>query len=892
MLRRVIAVALGGGAAPSGGPVRVEVAGSGVAGRGQQQQVAAGSRQAAAALAVAEGIMVLSSSPELATSDPQAGPTEMNTSGIDRLEAMMRPLLMPEASDLSAQRRFDCAVRAIQVHVKRATSKLALSVYERVLRAANTALLAAGASGPQQQQQRQEQQLRLLLGLVRSRMQHLAQGMGPGCGTGGGGGSVAAAAGARRGLATGDAAFAMTCLSDFARQGKDHLSKMAGLYKTKWVQGVKPVLLRPTLDEEAARLRYRYLQEASERFRLISDSELDSWEQLHEKLGVAFEGPRSGASSGSNIPSGNGVSSEGAAVRSPVDDLMRRLAFVGPSLTGNTLDAVMSALEAALAEELSPRPGALAPAPTQPPQRNDESGPAGEKQQQDAAAVHIGELLLEAFVAGEELEAATAGGTLAEVAPGPEPAAAAAARPELRRRQSHFSWQLRLLDTAARWPQMHAYIAHRLLQLASDPTFCSLLDEVQVMGLAAALAAMSCVYVRREAAPTVAAAAGLPEGRAPGSGGPGARSTSDMQPKRPCGASARYVWHIPRYLTADGAAPAGQGQQQLAVSSAVGGGVPSVPGPAFAQTVLDALPLGPSVQQLRFTATFLAAYLRQCGLLGSWVLYSADDDQEAMGDVEGGGLEGCRKQMSAVHAALRSPPGTAASRRAPVPIWFSPPIDGCNDGRRRWQQQASWGEVAGCIPSVALRSLVWIQKYGEIFGKAAVGCNGDDAGAAQGDCSRGHDRDYWLDVLRVCTAFTSTRLGMAMMEGLAAACDAGGGGTGAADRGLARPRTRNAPGDIAALWDEAAMLRLTLRALDQGQHLPRQLMVDQAALLLRHMAPAVMQHRPREESILKHANTFPREEDGTGRQQGEGQGEVPFGGWGMEAVVPGGLPGA
>ncbi|GIL55944.1 hypothetical protein Vafri_11405 [Volvox africanus] len=911
MLSRVIAVALGGGggsgAVASDGSVRVQAEGCGVAVRGQQQhqqQVAAGLHLAASALAVGEDIMVVISSPGLASAESLGGPDAMN-SLTDRLEGLMRPLLMPEAADPSAQRRFDCAVRAVQMHVKRATSQLTLSVYERVLRSSNTAVLAAGASAPQQQQQqqqqqRQEQQRRLLLGLVRSRMQHLGQGMGSGCDPGGAGGGVAAAAaaGVPRGLATGDPAFAMQCLSDFARHGKDHLKKMAGLYKTRWIQGVKPVLLRPTLDEEDARLRHRYFKEASERFRLISDTELDAWEQLHEKLGVAFEGPRSRASSGGpDVCSGTGVSSEGAAVRSPVDDLMRRLAFVGPSLAGNTLDAVMSALEAALAEELSLRPAAQAPAPNQSPHGNDESEPAGEKQQhQDAAAAHIAELVLEAFVAGEELESAAAG-TSVEVAPAPVPTTAATARPELRRRQSHLSWQLRLMDLAARWPQLHAHIAHRLLQLAIDPSFCSLLDEVQVMGLAAALAAMSCVYVRREALPTApgAATADLPESRAPGGGGPGATSTFDTQHKTRCRASARYVWHMSRCLAASGAASAGQGlQQPPAVRSAAAEGMQAVRGPALAQAVLEALPLGPSVQQLRFTATFLAAYLRQCGLLGSWVLYGADDGDAAMGGVEGRGLKGCQGQMSVGCGGWRSRPAGAVSLRTPVPLWFSPPGDGCSDGRRRWQQQTSRGEVAGCIPAVALRSLVWIQTYGKIFGNAAVNRDDDDAGAAEGNGSGGRDRDYWLDVLRVCTAFISSGLGKAMVEGWAAACDAGGGGPGPADGGLARPRMRTAPGDLAALWDEAAMLRLTLRALDQGLHLPRQLMVDQAALLLRHMAPPGTQRRPREESLLEHANAWRREAEGIGRQlkQDEGQGKLGLGGHGgMEAVEPEGLPG-
>ncbi|EFJ43633.1 hypothetical protein VOLCADRAFT_96188 [Volvox carteri f. nagariensis] len=936
MLGRVVVMALNG----AGGPTEDQCGVTGGVERAQmvqqQQRILAGSRRAVAALAVAEGVVLAISASgsqalvAAATAPPTADPATAAACG--RLEDLLRPLLFPDAANPAAQRRFDGAVRAVEMHVKRATSYQALCAYEHVLRTTTATAAAAASGGPAggksstaqlQHHQHQEHQRQLVLGLVRSRMQHIAHGL---AGYAGGSGGPGAALGGLKGLAApvGDPAFAKECLKNFALQGNDHLSKMSGLYRTKWIKDVKPVLLRLTLDEAAARKRYRYLKarpvagapagvytsrggdgffgdtlhmdrtrerDACECFRLITASELEAWEKLHEQFGMELEEPRAAAAptrgherSGGGSGDGGGEGTE-TVLRSPFEGLLRRLASVGPSLNSATLDAVMGALAAALAEELSPQPqpllhpqsiaAAIADVGSSPSmeQQQQQQQQREERQKEKVAALevaaHVAELVLEAFVAAEELELAAAAPPVDAVEMGPA-ATVAASRPALRRRQSHLAWQRRLLDVVVHWPELHVALGRRLLQLATDPALCSSLDEAQVLGLAAVLAAMSCVTVNQDA---TAAAAAVTSAAAAGG-----------QHRWPIPA-ALYTWQLPRGLVGGRARQKMEGQgrrrqpQAVAAAAAVltddleTEGVQSVGGPALAQAVLGSLPLGPSAQQLRFTATFLGSYLRQCSLLGSWVLYNTDDNIQTGGgndgDDDGGGRNGRVDISARCGTASRPPAAGSTAWPAPYPVWVSPPVD---VGERRRRQQPP---AAGCVPAVALRCLVWIQKYDEVF----VENDGGDGGEERSGTRVDDDRSCWADVRRVCGAFSSSGLGKAMLEALAASCS--GSGTSKSNSSSGRGKRIGlmqgcaAPsGGAEAMWDEVAMLRLTVRALEQGLQLPSKLMEEEATLLLRHMAPMASRRRPRTESVCGSPAVALRLEDDEGGQEGVGYGLV------------------
>lgn len=203
----------------------------------QQQPPAADVHLAAAALVVAEGV-VLADGKEATLSSlntavvagssgaAAAIAATRSVTSAERLEALLRPLLLPSgASDIAAQRLFDAVLQTVQLRVKHASSQLTLAAYERVLLSKPTAANTASApnSGTQQQQhQYQVQQRRLLLALVRSRMQHLSQtqpgGGGGGCQSGSSTGPLGTVF--SRTVSAGDPTFAMQCLSDFSRQGQ------------------------------------------------------------------------------------------------------------------------------------------------------------------------------------------------------------------------------------------------------------------------------------------------------------------------------------------------------------------------------------------------------------------------------------------------------------------------------------------------------------------------------------------------------------------------------------------------------------------------------------------------------------------------------------------------
>ncbi|GFR44927.1 hypothetical protein Agub_g6013, partial [Astrephomene gubernaculifera] len=577
------------------------------------------------------------------------------------------------SSSVTAAAATAAALRAVQLHVPYCCSIPLLSAYERLVNAALAALLHTGPAGAgpvaaaglnppgpnarlasggntaavtqhhhhQQQQQHQQRleaerwRLKELLASIQSRKEHL----GAGGGGGGRGGrpmghptaaAAAAAMGPQAAVVVGDRGFACRCLEEFGRLGKEHLKKYTGVQRGRWQRDAKPVLLQPTLNAATAAQRYKYLQAASE-LRLVTLYEVDCWEALHTALGLQLMRGSTGPQPPSEPPTATG---------SPAEDLLSRLALAGPSLADpRTLVALMRALDAALREELMAGvvgvgeggcggvmsgSGALQPAGFMKQQQPQPEGGAGglteggqvklQKEEEEeverrraAAAERIAELVLQAFVAAEELVMEAEAAEEAEAAAAathPPPAGVAGLSCRRRRLQSHQGWQLALLDVVSRWPPLHAPLVERLSRLASDSALTATLDEPQVMGLAAALACMS--SVRR-----LSSSSG---GGVGGGGGGGA-------------AEARYVWWLP---------PRQQRQQPAAAAATE---VVAVPGPALAEAVLAALPLGPSAPQLRFSATFLVAYLRRCGVMDTWVVY---DSPSLYGD------EACRGASAAV----------------------------------------------------------------------------------------------------------------------------------------------------------------------------------------------------------------------------------------------------
>ncbi|KXZ46372.1 hypothetical protein GPECTOR_44g49 [Gonium pectorale] len=739
-------------------------------------------------------------------------------------------------------------------HVPHASSLAALGCYEKLLRAeramlqarpghgATAAVAAApgGSNGGGAKAADFLEQLNLALAVVHSRRQHLAAGQEHGAGRGGAAVAVAPAPAAA--AATGDVKLAGECLAEFVKQGEAHVQKMAGpFHRANWQQRVKPVLLRPTLDAVAARRIHKYLT-ACANFRLVTVTDLDRWEQLQARLRVDMDGKPGAPEAASPTPF------------RPVVGFLRQLAEVGPSLEAPTLAELMAQLGGALAEELRAaaaedavsQPGSMAharPSGALPPGTELASAPSSGGAAQREVAEELVEMVLQAFVAAEELGAAAA------APPQPRPSDRAPAAPPLAPlpASAHLGWQLALLDVVARTPPLHEPLGRRLLQLATDPGISSALDEGQVLGLAAVLACASAVRL-----PLCVAATG---------------TAVDEFMK----AEARYMWRLPPPSACLAGTSAATGKPAAAPTPTM-----AVPGSALALATLGALPLGPSPRQVRFSATLLVAFLRHCAALGRWVLFGKAPEQ---------------------HTQLQ----LAAGPTWPEPLPFSvsgageasaPPLQAA---AAPWAAQRRRQEAAGSVPVAALQTLLWIERYAAAFAPAAParrggGCAGtgdsrrSGGTAGNGDKEEADEEDgaCWLDVARVCLAFRSSSLGAALLAQLeesgqlrlggrnhgimGAVCFGGPGGcgSGVAERGGGGGGGRCAQPDG---WDASAATRLAERALRQGLGMPPQLVREQAALLARCLAAAAPQSEGAAGAAAKGAGQV-----ATGGEQGDWRG--------------------
>ncbi|PNH01917.1 hypothetical protein TSOC_012150, partial [Tetrabaena socialis] len=287
-----------------------------------------------------------------------------------------------------------------------------------------------------------------------------------------------------------------------------------------------------------------------------------------------------------------------------------------------------------------------------------------------------------------------------------------------------------------------------------------------------------------------------------------------------------------RAAASEGAAAAlGQQQQHHQQQRQEGGGGAAVAAGEAATPAGDGA-------LLRFSATLLAFYLQGCGAHGCWVLY----DTPPEGRQAAGGGGGAGGQRRAAAAGVR---GVFPQPRWPGPMPVRPPACVAGTGavagaQQQPQQQRPAFVTAGCVPVVALRTLVWLQRYTAAYG-GTHGAAGD-VGAEEGEAG------VWRDVERMCAAFVGSPLGGVMLGWL------GGGGE-------AR--------DVEEEAEKQGLMALVGRALGQGLSMPPKLQQEVTALVAQGMAPRPGQRQQQPEP--QRPEPQQRRQQGQARQQLEGQ---------------------
>ncbi len=354
----------------------------------------------------------------------------------------------------------------------------------------------------------------------------------------------------------------------------------------------------------------------------------------------------------------------------------------------------------------------------------------------------------------------------------------------------------------------------------------------QVGGLAALLAVMGCFGALRR--PT-----GQPTGHQAAAGQDrdgGAREEGPPLHQLSHG-HARHLWQCE--LGSGAVAAQGRGTEKGMAATGNGVHVRSVWGPALAAEVLGALPLGPGPQQLRFTAAFLVSYLRHCALFpGRWAVAEVPHAAAHDGDAAGGHGVGQEQQ----HQQHQQHPGrnlftAVAVEDAPTSVAGG---GGSSGG-------AGHPEVA-CVPALALQTLAWVARMGDLHSGAGNGGNAHGRGREEGE-EEGASAAAWVDVRGLCGAFAASRLGRVML-GQAAALNqlrpvtgsevhgGKGGGSDGEELGGGGRRLGEVGGltDVWELaWDPQVALEVQVRALGEGLPWPRGLLRQQAVALLQHM---------------------------------------------------------